>query len=147
MKPETKVSLSILGYCIFLWLTNWSIGNHYDRTNGTTFTGVDLRGFGLLVSAVATYMITKRIWKTIRLYLDQGIRIPSTTRLLGDWTYLILLIPLFVTYSSTSYSTATDGAGVETKFVYGEGISWVTFIFSSISIMLFQVLSKLKQST
>lgn len=144
MKAETKTYTIILGYCVVLWLTNWSLNHDYSREVGLTSSGIDIRGLGAFVGLVAAVILARRVWRVSRILLAAGIQIPMTTRLWGSWSYLWLLVPLAFGLTHHSSGTAKDGANIHTIFEYGGGASWASILFSAIAIMLFQLLIRLE---
>jgi len=144
MKSETKIFTIILGYCLILWLTNWSLSHDYSRESGVTSSTIDLRGLGTLFGLVASVLLARRIWRVTRELLDARIRIPKSICLWGSWHCLLLLLPL--TFGITHYSsgTAADKASIQTVFEYGGGSSWISIFFSGAAIMLFQLLVRLE---
>lgn len=144
MKSETKIFAIIAGYCVILWLTNWSLSHEYDRERGLTSSDVDLRGLGALLGVVASVILGRRIWQVFRELLEAGIRIPRSIRLWGSWSMLWLLAPMAFGTSYHSSSIASDGADIQTVFEYGGGSSWISILSSAVAIMLFQLLVRLE---
>jgi hypothetical protein len=142
MKPETKTFATIFGYCAILWMTNWSLSHEYARQFGVTASSLDMRGFGALLGLGASLVLARRIWRVARILFDARVRIPSSIRLWGSWSYLWLLLPLAFGTLHHSSGTAEDGARIDTVFEYGG--SWAVPLFSGIAIMLFQLLSRLE---
>jgi len=140
MKPVAKANLIIVCYCVFLWLTNWTLTHTYDRKAGLTSDSHDYRPLGVLIGVVMSYVLARRIWRLFRDLLDQRIRIPSGRRIWGSWTVLILLLPMFWSYRTEGAGTADDGAAMTTIFEYGGGASIYSVLFSALAIMLFQTL-------
>jgi len=144
MKPEAKLNLIVLGYCVFLWLSNWSLSHTYYRKGGVVASSIDFRPVGLLLGVIASYILARRIWRVVRSYLDRGIRIRSEMRIWGGWTMLLLLMPLCFGYSSQSNGFADDGVPMTTIFEYGGTISLYSAVFSGFVIMLFLALVRLE---
>ena len=144
MKPDSKTFVVILAYCAVLWLTNWSLSHEYAREVGMTSSTLDMRVLGALIGFVATFVLSRRIWRITRAFLDVGVRIPKSVRLWGSWNYLFLLLPLAIRITYHTSGTADDGAGVQTVIEYGGGASWASALFSAIAIMLFQLLAKIE---
>lgn len=143
MKTGTKVFATIFGYCVVLWLTNWSISREFAREVGLTSSALDLRGLGAGFGGFASIVLFRRIWRVSRALLDARIRIPKSERLWGDWRYLWLLTPLLFQVTHHSSGTEMDGASVHTVFKYGEAPA--SFLLSGLAIMLFQLLVKLEE--
>jgi hypothetical protein len=144
MKPQAKLNLVVVGYCVILWLTNWSYVHTYDRDEGLTSSFGDYRALGVLMGVIASFILARRIWRVFRDYLARGIRIDPDVRIWSGWTMLILLMPLFFGYSSHSIGVADDGASMTSDFEYGGDISLYSAAFSGLAIMLFQALVTLE---
>ncbi len=144
MKPESKVFSIVLGYCVVLWLTNWSLSHEYQRKIGLTSCSIDLRLLGALFGIVASVVLTRRICEVVRILLNAGIRIPTSVRLWGSWSTLWLLSPLILGLTHHGFHVTSDGVDVRTVFIYGGGPSLASIAFSGIAIMLFQLLVRLE---
>jgi len=132
MNPKSK----IIQYCIFLWLTNWSLFNGAEEVETT----LDLRALAIIASFIAVVCLGGKIWKILRTLLDRSSHIPLGVRLCGRWSYLLLLAPLALTMGRDFRGVAEDGSATYTSFLYGGGLSHVTIILSAIVIMLYQLL-------
>ncbi len=144
MKPATKVSTCILGYCLFLALTNWSITFANTPETGATSSGLKLQFLGLATSFIITIVLAYTNWKLVRKVLDRGMRIPKDHKLRGDWLWLLFLLPLLVHLSWPLSMIAKDETNLAVTFEYGSEIGILNFFFSAWAIMLFQALVKLE---
>jgi hypothetical protein len=142
MKPETKTFAIIFGYCLVLWMTNWTVSHSYARDVGLTESSLDMRGLGAIIGVVASIILTRRIWRVTRILFDEGVRIPSSMRLWGSWHYLLLVLPL--AYGVTYHSSGIDDDGAAIKTVFEYGGFWASPLFSGLAIMLFQLLIRLE---
>ena len=79
----------------------------------------------------------------LRILMESSVRIPRDIKFLSGWSYLVLLYPLFIGYSSHKDSII-DGVSVTTIFEYGGEVSVYSALFSAIAIMLFQFLVRLE---
>ncbi|MCH8475714.1 MAG: hypothetical protein LAT55_10855 [Opitutales bacterium] len=144
MKSPGKTFYVILGYCAFLWVTNWSLSHTYDRDLGLIASSLDLRGLGAFLGIALSLFYLRQIWKTLRIFLDKQIRIPQTARLYGSWAYLLLLFPLAINTRHIFHRTTGDGTTTTTVFEYGGGPSIASVLLSAMAIMLYQTHLTLK---
>ena len=146
MKAKKKVSRSIVAYCAFLWLTNWSTNTYTssEKIQRLSSSSVDFRGLGVLIGVVASVVLLWRLCKIVRQLLAEGPVVPKSVKIWGRWSYLWLLAPLFfgLTYSFVD----EQGAGwfTKTTFQYGGGISIWSFVCSGFAIMLYQLVTNVE---
>ena len=69
--------------------------------------------------------------------LDGGISISKSERLIGEWQYALLLIPLFFSYSSVTTGVDSDGSTFTRTFTYGGELALASVLLSGVAIILF----------
>jgi hypothetical protein len=143
MDHQIKMRLWILGYCLFLWSTNWSLMHKYARTVGLKSSGIDLHGLGLLITIAITIILARKAWLLMRKMLDRGMIIPLKSRIWGQKRNIILLLPLALNYSVVSNEIGQDGVMITTTFEYGSELVPYTILTAWLAIMLFQTLCNL----
>lgn len=143
MNNRIKMRLWILGYCLFLWSTNWSLMHKYDRTSGLTSSGIDLHGLGLIITISITILLARKVWLEMRGMLDCGMIIPLKSRIWGQKRNILLLLPLAFNYSVISSEIGQDEVMITTTFKYGSEIAPYTIFIGWLGIMLFQTLYNL----
>ena len=144
MGRKTKTQLVIIAYCATLWATNWSVSTSYDREIGLTHSAIDLRGLGVLAGGIVTFVCLRRLWKLLRELLELGVRIPSGTRIWGEWGQLWFLAPLAIGVRNPWSTNADDGTLTTTVFEYGGELSLYSILVSASAIMLFQTVVNLE---
>ena len=144
MKRNAKTQWIIIAYCVTLWATNWSVSTSYDRELGLTHAALDLRGLGMLMGGIITFVCLRRQWKLLRELLNLGVRTPSKGRIWGEWGQLWFLAPLAICVRNPSPSIADDGTLATTVFQYGGDLSLYSMLISASAIMLFQTVVNLE---
>lgn len=128
--PRTPLSIREMRN-ISLWIlvmlaTSWSLTTH----NST----IDLRGFGAIITPIACFILMGRIWKSFRVLLDQGVRIPRHVKLGGRWSAFAIFPPMII-----GFSVSPDGAN-GAGFHFGGGLSIITGLLGGAAIMLYETL-------
>ncbi len=148
MNHQVKMRLLILGYCLFLWSTNWSLFYKYAREGaGLKSSGIDPHGLGLLITIAITILLARKVWLLMRGMLDCGMIIPLKSRIWGQKRNIILLFPLALNHSVISSEMGQDGVMITTIFKYGSELAPYTILIGWLAIMLFQTLSNLTACT
>lgn len=143
MTPQTRILVCTLTYCVFLWATNWQSSTEYHQSAGLTASSYDLRLLGVLLGVVFSIILLKRIYTVMRILMESSVSISRDIKFLSGWSYLGLLYPLFIGYSSHKDSIVNE-VPTTTIFEYGGDVSVYSALFSAIAIMLFQFLVRLE---
>ncbi|UDQ98998.1 hypothetical protein AAEX28_02670 [Lentisphaerota bacterium WC36G] len=141
-KYRWKEFFILLAYCIFLISINWhySVEVHDSKMALTSSTNISYSGFGLGASIILAVILLFSTYETLRKILAKGIKIPITNKLLGKFSYLLLLLPLV--YHSTATRVESIDSGLTKTIIsgYGGDSTKMTILWAAIVIMLFQFL-------
>jgi len=138
----TSKSLIFAGVAV---LTNWSYVVKHERQSGLVSINIQFVGLPLFVCLIAAPILLWRIYRMVRDYLSDGVRIPKKERFV-DWSPCILLLVLLFHWSNISTGIAADGAVITRTLSYGSEASGATLIASVILIGLFQFYTGLKEA-
>jgi len=142
MSPDKKTNSIILGYCLVLWITNWSLRWENSPKSNPTEWSIEMNALGAILGFIGSVVFARRIWRLIRVFLDKQVRIPLSFPLWTNWQSLGLLIPLF--FGMTYHFSGTPVEGEASKMIFTYGDSWASPLCSGIAIMLFQLLIRLE---
>ena len=100
----------------------------------------------LLVCLIVTPILLWRIYRILRDYLAEGVRIPKNVRFV-NWLPCCLLLPLLFRWSTTTATRiAADGSTITRRLSYGSEATGYLLIACVIVIGLFQFYEGLKEA-
>jgi hypothetical protein len=137
---NVKMRLIIIGYCIFLYLMNFSYTVHYKYDKGSQSSTIELQKLAFLISFILMIVLAVRLWKFIRRMLDVGIKIPLKTPVWGQFSNFLLLLPLYIHHTVGTSEILNNGTIVTKTFIYGPSHDLVIMLVPGMAIMLFQTL-------
>ena len=137
---NVRMRLIIIGYCIFLYLMNFSYTVHYKYDKGSQSSTIELQKLAFLISLIIMIVLAVQLWKFIRRILDAGIQIPFKTPIWGQFSNLLLLLPLYIHQTVGASEILNDGTVMTTTFIYGPSRDLSIMVVSGMAIMLFQTL-------
>jgi len=103
----------------------------------------------IFVSLVAIFYFGRTGYRRLRLFLDNGTRIPKSARLI-DWNPCVIMLPLLFQLKYVETKT-TSASGITTmSWGYGSDFSFYAIVIGALAIAVFQIsvkLSKIDQKT
>lgn len=143
MKPQSRAAI----FAVAVVATNWHWQRKVERTTesrpggavltSSTTTTIDGAGLWTMVCVVVLVTIGRRLYKDIRLLLDQSVRIPRQVKMIDLWP-IAFLTPLLY---SMSYGMKVTDDNVVTTITSGYGsTNWsiVLFVLASFVIVVYQ---------
>jgi hypothetical protein len=140
-----KAPILSAAFAAFVVAANWHSTTIYERTHGTTRTSFDGAGLVVICCLVALLFFSHSIYRSFRLCLERGIRIPLSVQLIRFWPCL-LLTPLLLRYSVSITAPNSAGVIVTHDWGFGSDFSVYALVLAAITIAAFQLRLGLERS-
>lgn len=140
-----KSSTLIVVCCTLLLLTNWSFSHGHMREGVfTPFLQIDLRGLGAGLGSVACIFLVLKIWRLVRILLDERVRISREIRLWKPSKFFWLLVPMGFGFTYSWHDSSDLEGRLFSTFEYSGSDSWISIVVSAVAIVLFQLHEQLR---
>jgi hypothetical protein len=134
---NTTIAISS-AFAVLCAAANWNSTSIYKKATSTTTINIDGAQLIILICAIILFFLIRSIYKSIRICLDQGIRIPKQIKFI-DWAPCLLLTPMFVSWGYSSSETTPEGFLHSYSYGYGSQMSSYALIVAALTILTFQV--------
>ncbi len=138
MSIKAKVHLIGLGFSVFLGALNWQSEVHYARVSGVHFEHFTLTGFAALLCLALSVALGTALVRQLKSSLVNGRRV-TVERWVLSRSAFVYLVPLVLTYHTTSSWVEKDGAIAEKISGFGDHLSIWVFLFGTLAFLLFQM--------
>ena len=143
MKTSVLVVSSI--FALICSAANWHSLSVYEKAHSTTKVDWNGAGIIILLSIVLLFFLTRSIYKSIRVCLDKGIRIPRRIKFI-NWGPCLLLAPMImIGWGASSSETLSGGILYTHSFGYGSETSFYAVFVAALTILAYQLAAGLYQ--
>lgn len=130
-------------YAFLIVLTNWQYNAHTEKDNSPIITiSFDGACLSIFASLVAIFYFGRASYRRLRLFLDEGTRIPKSVKFI-DWNPCVIMFPLLFQLKFVETKN-TSASGITTmSWGYGSDFSFYAIIIGTLAIATFQISGKL----
>ncbi len=130
-------------YAFLIVLTNWQYNSHTEKDNsGVTTVSFDGACLSIFVSLAAIFYFGHASYRRLRLFLDNGTRIPRSVRFI-DWSPCVIMLPLLFQLKFVETQTASPAGVTTMSWGYGSNFSFYAIVIGALAIAIFQISVKL----
>lgn len=137
MKTSIVAASSL--FALFCSAINWHYLTVSEKAKGITRLNLDGASIVLILCIILLIFLTRSIYKSIRICLDQQTRIPKGVKFINSEPCLLLLPMILITWNSSSSTTSAEGVLKTVSYGYGSTLSLYAAVAAALAILAYQL--------
>jgi hypothetical protein len=126
-------------FALFCSAINWHHLTITEKPNGITRMNMDGASVVLVLCIILLTFLTLSIYKTIRICLDQQIRIPKSMKFINSEPCLLLIPMILISWNSSNSTTSAEGVLKTVSYGYGSTLSLYAAVAAALTVLAYQL--------